>query len=347
MHLFCHACNTRFRNNYLLVEHLRIYGHYCCKKCSTTFQTLNSLKAHSSECHFQQMHSQRVIQEHEKTINLILRENQAFEKKLGDQERLISSLRRENQELKEKFDSEKAITSTHLRSTKVLQEQLEVKQKEVDFHCSESQRIKMWYTRFVTASNDLVGQIENEPDVLIQLYVQDYKLKQMVIELQQTMDDTKTSSEDTRCCLRTSVDTLLSITRKVNELKKEIVTSTIYEQLKENILLWHGYMKEYLQENMPHHVLLSFKRALEDIDFNDESASIFSDPEKLERASFYQILKIKRDASVEDITKSYRKLALQYHSDKCRGDDTIMKKLNEARDTLLNSASRDQYDLTH
>jgi len=58
---------------------------------------------------------------------------------------------------------------------------------------------------------------------------------------------------------------------------------------------------------------------------------------------FYQILGIKKDASVDEIKKAYRKLAHKYHPDK-GGDAAKFKKINEAYQTLSNTEKRRQYD---
>ena len=66
------------------------------------------------------------------------------------------------------------------------------------------------------------------------------------------------------------------------------------------------------------------------------------DPEKL---SHYQILGICQGATNDEISKAYRKKARHYHPDKTGNDmsEEWMKKLNEAKTTLL-SEKREDYD---
>lgn len=60
----------------------------------------------------------------------------------------------------------------------------------------------------------------------------------------------------------------------------------------------------------------------------------------------YRTLKVRRDATPEEITKAYRRLALKYHPDRCGGDDTIFKKIQDAYDVLGDADLRRQYDAT-
>ena len=62
---------------------------------------------------------------------------------------------------------------------------------------------------------------------------------------------------------------------------------------------------------------------------------------------FYEVLGVKRDASEEDIKKSYRKLARQYHPDRNPGDkqaETKFKEVQEAYDVLSDNTKRANYD---
>lgn len=68
---------------------------------------------------------------------------------------------------------------------------------------------------------------------------------------------------------------------------------------------------------------------------------------------FYKILGVEKDASIDDIKKQYRKLAMEYHPDKQQGKSEAekkeaeekFKKISEAYDTLSNPEKREQYDL--
>jgi DnaJ-class molecular chaperone len=58
----------------------------------------------------------------------------------------------------------------------------------------------------------------------------------------------------------------------------------------------------------------------------------------------YTTLGVSKDASLEDIKKAYKKLALLYHPDKNGGDDTMFKKINEAYQILSDPTKRREYD---
>lgn len=59
---------------------------------------------------------------------------------------------------------------------------------------------------------------------------------------------------------------------------------------------------------------------------------------------YYEILGVKKDASKDEIKKSFHKLAHKYHPDKNKGDDKKFKEVNEAYQTLSDDQKRSQYD---
>jgi len=62
---------------------------------------------------------------------------------------------------------------------------------------------------------------------------------------------------------------------------------------------------------------------------------------------FYKTLGIEKNATSEDIKKAYRKLALQYHPDKNKGDkiaEEKFKAVNEANSVLIDPEKRKLYD---
>ena len=59
---------------------------------------------------------------------------------------------------------------------------------------------------------------------------------------------------------------------------------------------------------------------------------------------YYKILGISRTASKDEIKKSYRRLAHQYHPDKKGGDEARFKEVNEAYHMLIDDKKRSQYD---
>lgn len=62
---------------------------------------------------------------------------------------------------------------------------------------------------------------------------------------------------------------------------------------------------------------------------------------------YYEILGISKNASDQDIKKAYRKLALEYHPDKHKGDKNIenrFKEINEAYEVLSDQQKRGNYD---
>lgn len=65
------------------------------------------------------------------------------------------------------------------------------------------------------------------------------------------------------------------------------------------------------------------------------------------KRDYYEILGVKKDATPEEIKKTYRKLALKYHPDRNSSDGDAEKKfkeINEAYQVLSNSEKRARYD---
>lgn len=60
----------------------------------------------------------------------------------------------------------------------------------------------------------------------------------------------------------------------------------------------------------------------------------------------YDILGITRNASIDDIKKSFKKLAIQYHPDKAPGNEDKFKEINEAYSILSDDEKRSKYDAT-
>ena len=64
---------------------------------------------------------------------------------------------------------------------------------------------------------------------------------------------------------------------------------------------------------------------------------------------FYEILGVQKNASEEEIKKSYRKLAMKYHPDRNKDDKESERKFKEvsaAYEILSNPIKRREYDLT-
>ena len=65
------------------------------------------------------------------------------------------------------------------------------------------------------------------------------------------------------------------------------------------------------------------------------------------KKDYYEVLGVNRDASEDDIKKSYRKLAMKFHPDKNPGDHTAevkFKEISEAYDVLKDDQKRAAYD---
>jgi curved DNA-binding protein len=63
---------------------------------------------------------------------------------------------------------------------------------------------------------------------------------------------------------------------------------------------------------------------------------------------YYHVLGVQKNATVDEIKKAYRKLALQYHPDRNKGDKAAeerFKEINEAYAVLSDQEKRRQYDM--
>ena len=59
---------------------------------------------------------------------------------------------------------------------------------------------------------------------------------------------------------------------------------------------------------------------------------------------YYKVLEVSESAAAEEIKKTYRKLAFQYHPDKNPGSEEMMKEINEAYAVLSDQKKREAYD---
>lgn len=65
------------------------------------------------------------------------------------------------------------------------------------------------------------------------------------------------------------------------------------------------------------------------------------------KGNYYDVLGVSRNASIDEIKKAYRKLALKYHPDRNKGDkgtEEKFKGINEAYEILSDPEKRKQYD---
>src|SRR5437870_7343284 len=66
-----------------------------------------------------------------------------------------------------------------------------------------------------------------------------------------------------------------------------------------------------------------------------------------EKRDYYEVLGVQRTATVDDIKKAYRKLAIKYHPDKNPGDADAEEKFKEAAEAygvLSDDEKRARYD---
>ena len=62
--------------------------------------------------------------------------------------------------------------------------------------------------------------------------------------------------------------------------------------------------------------------------------------------SYYDVLNVEKDATMETIKKQYRKLSLDHHPDRPNGNAAKFKEINEAYEVLSNAKSRRNYDFS-
>ena len=61
------------------------------------------------------------------------------------------------------------------------------------------------------------------------------------------------------------------------------------------------------------------------------------------KRDYYDVLGVKKDASADEIKKSFRRSAIEHHPDR-GGDETKFKELNEAYEVLKDTEKRKRYD---
>jgi len=75
---------------------------------------------------------------------------------------------------------------------------------------------------------------------------------------------------------------------------------------------------------------------------------VFSMSQESKKKCYYEVLGVAKDATLKDIKKAYRKLALKWHPDKNKGNELdaqeIFKQISEAYSVLSDKKKRAQYD---
>ncbi len=64
----------------------------------------------------------------------------------------------------------------------------------------------------------------------------------------------------------------------------------------------------------------------------------------MSQKDYYKILGVEKNASVDEIKKAFKKLAMQYHPDRPGGNEAKFKEINEAYQVLSDQQKRQRYD---